>query len=437
MNKFTYKTDLFNSLKKKINRKKAIIGVIGLGYVGLPLALTIAKKKFKVIGFDIDKTKLNSIKRGKSYFSRITKKEINLLKKVGTFENTYNKIIKCDVIIICVPTPLNNDNKPNLSYIRNTIKLLKKFVTSGKLIILESTSYPGTTKEEIINKFEKKFNIGKDLFIGFSSERINPGENEKTIYKVPKVVSGYSNNCQNLVKEFYKKFFHKIHSTNTIEEAEFSKVLENIFRSVNIALVNEMKLISEKLKINLNNVIDAASTKPYGFMKFLPGPGIGGHCIPIDPYYLYWKAKSKGFDSKFIKLAGKTNILATEIISKKIINYFKKNKKTKILILGISYKKNIEDARESPALQIIAKLNKVFKVDYSDPYVKKFPKTRRYKINLKSKNLTPEQLKKYDAAILVTDHDKFNYVNILKNSKLIFDCRGRYSKIASEKIKRI
>ena len=437
MNKFTNKTDLSNSLKKKINSKKAIIGIIGLGYVGLPLALTFAKKKFKVIGFDTDKSKLNNIKRGKSYFSRITKKEINLLKKTGTFKSDYNEIYKCDIIVICVPTPLNNDNKPNLSYIKNTVKLLNKFLIPGKLIVLESTSYPGTTKEEIINKFKKNFNIGKDLFVGFSSERINPGENEKTIYKVPKVVSGYSNNCKNLVKTFYNKFFHKVYLTNTIEEAEFSKVLENIFRSVNIALVNEMKLISEKLKVNLNNVIDAASTKPYGFMKFLPGPGIGGHCIPIDPYYLYWKAKSKGFDSKFIKLAGKTNILATEIISKKIINYFKTKRKTKILILGIAYKKNIEDTRESPAIQIIVKLSKYFKVDYSDPYVKKFPKIRRYNINLKSKNLTPNQIKKYDATVIVTDHDKFDYKNILKNSKLIFDCRGRYSKITSEKIKRI
>jgi len=434
MFKHKYKQNLFKNLKKKISSKKALIGIIGLGYVGLPLALTFSKKNFKLIGFDIDKSKVDDLRKGKSYFSRISHKQINLLNKWAKFYSDYTQISNCDIVIICVPTPLNNDNKPNLSYIKNTVQKLKNKIKPGTLLILESTSYPGTTKEEIVDKLKKNFKIGVNLFIGFSSERINPGENENNLHNIPKVISGLTKECKYLVKLFYDKFFNKVYLTNTIEEAEFSKILENIFRSVNIALINEMKLISHKLKINLSNVIEAASTKPYGFMKFLPGPGIGGHCIPVDPYYLYWKAKLHGFDSEFIKLAAKTNINTTNEIILKIINHFKKNPKTKILILGISYKKNIEDTRESPSIEILMKLSKFFKVDYSDPYVDKFPNIRRYKSNLKSIPLTSKNLKKYDAVVLVTDHDKFRYRFIEEHSKLIFDTRNKFSNSYSKKI---
>ena len=433
MIRFKYKQNLFKNLKKKISSKKALIGIIGLGYVGLPLALTISKKKFKLIGFDIDESKVDALRKGKSYFSRISNKQINLLNKVAKFYSDYKQISNCDVVIICVPTPLNNDNKPNISYIKNTVQKIKKKIKPGTLVILESTSYPGTTKEEIVDKLKENFKIGINLFIGFSSERINPGENENNLYKIPKVISGFTIECKYLVKKFYNKFFSKVYLTNTIEEAEFSKILENIFRSVNIALINEMKLISQKLKINLSNVIEAASTKPYGFMKFLPGPGIGGHCIPVDPYFLYWRAKSYGYESQFIKLAAKTNINITSLISLKIINHFKKNPKTKILILGIAYKKNIEDTRESPSIEILMKLSKFFKVDYSDPYVDKFPNIRRHKFNLKSISLTSRNLKKYDAVVLVTDHDKFRYRFIMEHSKLIFDTRNKFSKSNSKK----
>ena len=422
-----YKNEIIN----KINKKKLVIGVIGLGYVGLPLAILLAKKGYKVFGFDTDKEKISSIYSRQSYIKRIDNNNIRLLLKKGKFFSNYKNIFICDVVIICVPTPLYK-NKPDLSYIRRTVKSINQYLRFGQTIILESTSYPGTTEEEIAGKINKKFKIGKNFFIGFSSERINPGENENKLHLIPKVISGFSINCRTVISHLYGKLFKKIVKAKTLKIAEFSKLLENIYRAVNIGFINEMKFVADKMKTDIYEVISVASTKPYGFVRFNPGPGVGGHCIPIDPNYLYWKAKEVGVFANFIELSAETNIKVVKFIKNKILKKLKDLKidkvKAKILILGLAYKKNVDDLRESSSLKLITllKKNKINKIEYSDPYVTKKINTRDFKLNLRNIKLTSKKLSKYDIVVIMTDHDKFNYKDIYKYSKNIIDCRGRY-----------
>jgi len=420
-------------LISKILKKKTIIGVIGLGYVGLPLSILFAKKKFKVLGFDSNKNKVKLINSEKSYIERIFDSEINLLLKRGKCFSEFEKITECDVIIICVPTPLKNKNIPDLSSIKNTIISIKNKLRPGQLLILESTSYPGTTREEVVQKLDKNLIPGKNFFIGFSSERINPGFNERTINQVPKVVSGYSNDCLEIISKFYHTGFKKIVKAKSLEIAEFSKLLENIYRAVNIGFINEMKFVADKMKLDIYEILKVASTKPFGFRPFNPGPGIGGHCIPIDPHYLYWKAKKKGIKANFIKLSAETNFAVINFIQKKITKILKvskiKKNSSKILILGIAYKKNVDDLRESASINLIKKLqkDKYKNIEYSDPHIKDTILTREFSFNKKSLNLNPRNLKKFDIVILMTDHDKFDYKMIYENSQRIIDCRGRYS----------
>ena len=422
--------DLIENIINKINHKKVTIGVIGLGYVGLPLSILIAKKGFKIFGFDNDKNKINKIQNGRSYLDRIKKEDINILRRKGIFYTNFKKLYLCDFIIIAVPTPLKN-NKPNLEFVRKTVKLIKKYLRKGQTIILESTSYPGTTREEIVEKIVK-FTSGKDIFVGFSSERINPGINENQINKIPKVISGYSDNCVFLISKLYGKIFNKIVKARTLEIAEFSKLLENIYRSVNIGFINEMKLIADRMGCDIYEILKIAETKPYGFVRFNPGPGIGGHCIPIDPNFLYWKAKKKGISAKFIKLSAETNLKILDYLKKIVIKINKKSKinknKFKILILGITYKKNVDDLRESSSLNLIKKLkkNNFSKIYFSDPFVKSKPKTRDFGSSIKKIDINSRNLKKFDLTILMTDHDNFDYKKIYNNSKLILDTRGRY-----------
>ena len=413
-------------------KKNYTIGVIGLGYVGLPLAILFAKKKFKVIGFDIDLEKVKKLKKNESYLKRISKTQIKQIKKKkGTFTNNFELVNKCDCIIICVPTPLKK-NKPDLSFIQNTIKKIYKYLKTKQLIILESTSYPGTTRELVVEKLNKKFDVGKDFFIGFSSERINPGENENVIDEIPKVISGYSDKCLNLISKLYSKIFKKVVKSKSLEIAEFSKLLENIYRSVNIGFVNEMKIIADKLNLDIFEILKVAKTKPYGFNAFEPGPGVGGHCIPIDPEYLYWKSKKIGLEANFIKLSAKTNNDVIKFIIKKInlikSRFYKNKKKLKILILGVSYKKNVDDLRESSSVRLIKKLKKEnYQIDYSDPFVKKKINIRDFNSNQKSIRINKTNLSKYDISILMTDHDKFDYKKIYNYSKRIIDCRGKFT----------
>ncbi len=421
--------NFFKKAISLIDNKKCTVGIIGLGYVGLPLSILFVKNNFKIIGIDIDKNKINKIKKNDSYLDRISNKDIALINKNGKFFSNFNKIKVCDIIIICVPTPLKIDQSPDLSFIRKTISSIKKFLRKGQTLILESTSYPGTTKEEIYSKIKDRFDIGKNFFLGFSSERINPGKNEDSIQKVPKVVSGFSKNCLKVISDFYGKSFNEIVISKSVEIAEFSKLLENIYRSVNIGFINEMKVLADKMNLDIFDVIDVANTKPYGFRRFFPGPGIGGHCIPIDPNYLYWKSVKVGLPAKFIKLSANTNILVLNFIIKKILKNLKYKKisfkDSKILILGMSYKKNIDDFRESASIRLIENLliKGIKDISVHDPYVDK-------KLNLKKVkkvySLSSKILQSFDIVVLMTDHDLFDYDMVKKNSKLIIDCRGRF-----------
>ena len=418
---------------KDFSNRKTKIGVIGLGYVGLPLAALFAKKGFKVFGFDTDAEKIKLLNSKKSPIERIPDSITRLLLKKGEISNNFKNITNCDVVVICVPTPLKKNNDPDVSYIKNTMLLIKNHLRKNQILILESTSYPGTTREEFVQKLNKRFKIGINFFIGFSSERINPGSNENNIHKIPKVVSGYSKNCLNLVSMFYDLFFEKVINASSLEIAEFSKLLENIYRSVNIGFINEMKLVADKMNIDIFEIIKVAKTKPFGFRPFHPGPGIGGHCIPIDPHYLYWKAKKKGISAKFIKYSAEINLKVISFIKVKILELLKKNKikknNAKILILGMTYKPNIDDLRESGSVNLMKRLLKdnINKIQWSDPHFKNRILIDKFNYNTKGINLTPKVLNSFDIVLLMTDHDKFKYDMIYKNSKRIIDCRGRYS----------
>ena len=423
--------NLLSFLKKKITKKDIKIGIIGLGYTGLPLAIQIRKKGFIIFGFDVDKKKISNLKKGISYIDRIKSIDLRKFSK-KLFSSNFKNIQYCDVIIICVPTPLKGKNEPNLDFIKNTIQDIIPHLKKGQILILESTSYPGTTREIIVNKLKKKFNIGKDFFIGFSSERINPGFNENKLDKIPKVVSGYSKNCLNIISFFYKKIFDQIVKAKNLEIAEFSKLLENIYRSVNISFINEMKIIADKMNLDIFEILNIAQTKPFGFKRFNPGPGTGGHCIPIDPEYMFWKAKKIGFEARFIRLAANINIQMTNFIYKKIKDILKKNKikisNSKILVIGIAYKKNIDDLRESASLRLISLLlNKTRAIDFHDKLIKNKILTRNFNFNKKSIILNKKKLSSYDIVIIMTDHDYLNYEMIKKYSKNIIDCRGKFN----------
>ena len=420
------------NLTKNFFDKKISIGVIGLGYVGLPLAILFAKKGYKVFGFDTDVRKIKILNSKKSYIERIKDSDIAILSKKGEVSSVFQNIRNCDVILICVPTPLKKNNDPDISFVKNTISLINNHLRTNQILILESTSYPGTTRELLVDKFNKKFQIGVNFFVGFSSERINPGFNENSLHKIPKVVSGYSQNCLNLISKFYNLFFEKVIKASSLEVAEFSKLLENIYRSVNIGFINEMKLVADKMNLDIFEIINVAKTKPFGFRPFHPGPGIGGHCIPVDPHYLYWKAKKKGIRANFIKLSAKTNLNVINFIKLKILKLLKEKEikkiNAKILFLGIAYKPNVDDLRESGSVNLMTKLLKenIGKIQWSDPHINQAILINKFNYNKKGININPKNLKSFDVVLLMTDHDKFNYDMIYKNSKLIIDCRGRF-----------
>ncbi len=425
----------FNNLKEKIKNKKFTVGIVGLGYVGLPLANAFVKNNINVYGFDNDNKKINIINSGKSYINYFKDHDIKLMlkNKFKCFSSLEN-IKKVDVIILCLPTPLNKNKTPNMKYIKTSMRQIKKYLIKGQAISLESTTYPGTTREVIAVEL-KDFDVGKDFFLIYSPEREDPGNKKYSISKTPKVVGGFSINCLNIAYLIYKILVKKVIKVSSLEVAEFTKLLENIYRSVNIGMINEMKLLTTKMKINIFEVIKAAKTKPFGFQAFYPGPGYGGHCIPIDPFLLSWRAEKYNFDTKFIKLSGKINENMPKVILKKICLITKKNKNKKILILGAAYKKNVDDIRESPSLKIMKLLDKRgIKFDYYDPYVDEILGSRNYKKYIKSISFINKKLNNYDATVLVTDHDNLDYKKILKYSKLIIDTRGRYAFYDSSKI---
>ena len=418
-------------LLKKIKNSRAIISIIGLGYVGLPLSINFIKHKFNVIGIDNDKKKINLLKKGKSYISNISNKEIKNI-KFFDLSNEYSVIKKADIIVFCLPTPITKNKSPDLSFINNALNELKKYIKPGQAFSLESTSYPGTTEDLFIPLIkELKLTPGKDCFIIYSPEREDPGNLHYSLKNTVKVFSGLTQNCKKIASAFYSVGNNKTHKVSNIKTAEMTKLLENIYRAVNIGLINELKLLADSLEIDIYEIIKAASTKPFGFKAFYPGPGLGGHCIPIDPFYLSWKAKEYDINLKFIELAGEINSSMPNHILSKITNYLnsicKSIKNSKILILGLSYKKNIDDLRESPSLKIIdLLLNSGAFVKYSDPFFSELPKLRSFDFEIDSIEINAINLKGFDCVILCTDHDNFDYDLIKNHSRFILDTRGRF-----------
>ncbi len=425
---------MIKNLLYKFKNKKFTVGIIGLGYVGLPICERFSSVGIDVIGVDNDIYKINSLKKGLSYIKSNKLKNFKYFKKNKKNLSTNYKILKkCDAILICLPTPLKN-LRPDMSYVFDCAKKLKNIIKPFQLLVLESTVYPGATNDimKIINK--KKYNFGKNFFIGYSPERENPGDKNFTYKKTPKVISGFSKNCLILMDALYAHIIKKRVKSDDLQSAELSKLLENLYRSVNIGMINELKIICDYLKIDVFKVINLASTKNFGFQKFLPGPGLGGHCIPIDPYYLSWISKKKGYEPKFIPLAGKINTSMPSWVIKKMMRKLKNNNQ-KILILGVAYKKNVDDDRESPSFEIMKILQKKkISFEYNDPYFDKIRKGRQNKIFKKSIKLNKNNLKKFSAVLLVTDHDKYDYKYIAQNSKIIFDTRGVYKKFSFKNI---
>ena len=424
----------YQNLEKKIKKKQINVAIFGIGYVGIKLVIALAKKKCQVLCFDNDKTKLKKISKGKSPFSYIADKEIKKIKNKLIFEKNVKNVQNADVIIMCLPTPLAN-NKPDISHIKKCWNSIKQFTQKGQLIILESTTYPGCTEEIFLDYLKNKFLIDKEIFLSYSPERENPGDNNYNFENTPKVVSGINKNSLILSDLFYKIITKKTVKAPSIKIAEMSKLLENIYRSINIALINELQMATYNLDMNIYDVIKIAETKPFGFKKFVPGPGTGGHCIPIDPLYFSWLSKKNNFDVKFIKLSSEINSFRTKWIIKKMNNIIKRLQHPKILLLGLSYKKNIEDTRESASLKIFEEIKKNNFIDYCDPYNERHIFNYRNKnIYINSKKFSKNLLKKYDLIILSTDHDKFNYKMIQNSKKIIIDLRGKFQKDKSKYI---
>ena len=424
-----YKNSLVQLYTNKINRKRLKIGIIGLGYVGLPLLYAFSKnKRIKVLGFDNDKSKIKKLVLGRSYINYFKKENIHemILNKVQ-FTFNFSRIKEIDIIILCLPTPLKKNKVPDMSYINNFLKQNSKYFQKNQAISLESTTYPGTSREIVLpHILKRKFVPGQDFALIYSPEREDPGNKKFNLSKIPKVVGGLTDNCREIGSKIYSLLNIKIIKTSSIEIAEFTKILENVYRSINIGLVNELKILCAKMKIDIFEIINAAKTKPFGFQAFYPGPGYGGHCIPIDPFLLTWVAKRYNFETKFIKLSGEINTKVILLIFEKIKKILKKKKNEKVLILGVAYKKNVDDYRESPSLRLMNLLEKnKIKYDYYDPFIPRIRNSRSLKISqISSIKLDFKKIKSYSAVIIITDHDGINYENIRKNSKIILDSRG-------------
>lgn len=424
--------NLLEPLIKKIHQKEALVGIIGLGYVGLPLVLRFCEEGFKVLGFDIDSQKTALLKKGISYIRSIPSERISQFRKKDLLEVTddFSQLERPDCILICVPTPLTDKKEPDLQYIEKTTFSIQSHLRRGQLIVLESTTYPGTTEELICPRLESSgFRVGRDFFLGYSPEREDPGNRQFSTSEIPKVISGVTPSCKKAVEALYGQVVQKVVPVSSPRVAELTKLLENIYRSVNIALVNELKMLADRMGIDIWEVIEAASTKPFGFTPFYPGPGMGGHCIPVDPYYLSWKAQEYDFATRFIHLAGEINVHVPYYVVSKIqdgLNGMGKSLKgAKILILGVAYKKDIDDARESPALAIMDLLQrKGATLFYHDPYIPVLPRFRKYQFNLKSSPLTLSLLRKMDAAVVVTDHSSVDYERVVRHVPLFIDTRN-------------
>lgn len=430
-------------LLKKINDKQAVIGVVGLGYVGLPLLMEFVEQGFKTIGFDVDERKVEKLNAGKSYIKHIDEKRVKAVRDSNIFEVTadFRRIKEVDCILICVPTPLNKYREPDMSFIVNTSKTLSQHIRKGQFVVLESSTYPGTTEEVMKPILEESGLKGdSDFWVAFSPEREDPNNPHFNTRTIPKVIGANTDYARQLAIALYEKVIVKTVPVSSSQTAEATKLLENIFRSVNIALVNEMKMILDKMGIDVWEVINAAATKPFGFMPFYPGPGLGGHCIPIDPFYLTWKAREYELSTRFIELAGEVNTNMPHWVVSKVIDALNREKKSingsKILVLGAAYKKDIDDPRESPSFKLMEiMLEKGATVDYNDPLIPELPSMRMYDIKRKSVELTQQNLAKYDCVLISTDHSVYDWDFIVEHARLVVDTRNATHKVLENRDK--
>jgi len=423
---------MLEKLVRKIENREAVIGVVGLGYVGLPLVREFSAGGARVLGFDVDEKKIRKLLAGRSYIDHIPSSTVKEIVSQGRFDATtdFSRLAEADCILICVPTPLTKMREPDMSYVETTARTIAETLRRGQLVVLESTTYPGTTREVMLPLLEESgLKVGRDFFLAFSPEREDPGRKDYSTRTIPKVVGGYDKPSLKAAVACYEIAINTVVPVSSCEAAEACKILENTYRCVNIALVNELKVLFDRMGIDVWEVIAGSATKPFGFTPFYPGPGLGGHCIPIDPFYLSWKAKQYGMTTRFIELAGEINVSMPEYVISRVMDALNERKKalrgSKILVLGLAYKKDIDDVRESPSLELIELLReKGAKVDYNDPYCPKTHKMREYDLKMTSKKLSAAMLKRYDAVLISTDHSDYDYQFIVDNAQLVVDTRN-------------
>ena len=430
-------------LEQKITSKKVVVGILGLGYVGLPLAREFASAGVKVMGFDIDEAKVKKLNSGRSILKTVSHESVKKMVKSGLFTSTANmsQMKKADAILICVPTPLTESREPDMTYVEGSCQMISKYIRKGQLISLESTTYPGTTRELMKPILEAGgLKAGKDFYLAYSPEREDPGNKHFTTKTIPKVVGGFTPTCKELARKLYSLAIDTMVPVSSLEAAESAKIVENVYRCINIAMVNELKMVFDRMGIDVWEVIRAASTKPFGYHPFYPGPGLGGHCIPIDPFYLTWKARQYGMPTRFIELAGEINTDMPHYVVHKVMEALNSKKKSlngsKVLVLGLAYKPDIDDVRESPSLELIELLKSAgAKVDYNDPYLPKTHKMREYDLKMKSVPLTAAKVKSYDCVLISTNHSDYDYHWIVKNSKLVIDTRNATANVKTGRSK--
>jgi UDP-N-acetyl-D-glucosamine dehydrogenase len=428
-----------NKWDERIRDKKLKVGILGLGYVGLPLAREFASAGLRVVGFDIDEAKVRTLNKGRSIIKGVSDSEIKTLLKKDLFRVTaqMRELRKVDAVLICVPTPLTKHREPDMQFVAKSCKVIAKHLRKGQLVVLESTSYPGTTREVMIPILEQSgLKAGRDFHVAYSPEREDPGNKEYRTGSIPKIVGGLTGKCLNRACALYKAVIVDVVPVSSCEAAEAAKIVENVYRCVNIAMVNELKMLFEKMGIDIWEVIGAASTKPFGYQPFYPGPGLGGHCIPIDPFYLTWKARQYNMPTRFIELAGEINTQMPHYVVLKTMEalnqHGKSLKDSRVLILGLAYKKDIDDVRESPSIELIELLKeRGAKVDYNDPYISRTHRQREHNLRMQSKRLSVKMLSNYDVTVISTDHSSYDYDWIVRNSKLVVDTRNATAKVRS------
>ena len=430
-------------LGERIRDKAAVVGVIGLGYVGLPLVREFSSAGLMVKGFDIDDKKVRVLNSGRSIIKHIAHSQVKKMVASGLFKATTNmsQLRTVDAIVVCVPTPLTQNREPDMQYVIQSSETIAKYLRKGQLIAFESTTYPGTTRELVAPILERSgLKAGKDFYLAYSPEREDPGNKNFTTRTIPKVVGGYTKKCRDLARQLYAHAIETMVPVSSLEAAEASKIVENVYRCINIAMVNELKMVFDRMGIDVWEVIKAASTKPFGFNAFYPGPGLGGHCIPIDPFYLTWKARQYGMPTRFIELAGEVNTNMPHYVISKVMEALNIRKKSlngsKVLVLGLAYKKDIDDLRESPSIELIELLReKGAKTDYNDPYIPRTHRQRQHDLKMVSKKLSSRMLSGYDCVLISTDHSDYDYAWIVKHSKLVIDTRNATANVRSGRSK--